>query len=391
MSYQGVDRRSGSRLVQGSPFDTSYHVAAVAVGVVSAALFGMALAGAHGDGAEVVSRLLEGVAATLLAVAAGHCVLRWRLTGAASALWAAAGIALAGPVAIAARGLLPALLAAHRPAQALAGGCVIAGLIALGRAVLGAGVDDRARPRRLAAVLVPVAAAATAFTWAADVDLPLGEAGWTPDRFAGTLLALAWAGLGMASVLRASRVTARWTIAWLALTGGAFAVHALAVLVAADRDAAIGEAHALLLVVVALPVVWGARRDLHEAFAAQHRLLFTTTVEREEARRRAAAASALLERRAHKARNALMAIAGATSTLERYRSQLPPESRQQLADAVAVEVGRLQRLLDTEPDVASTAGGDALSPSLDGGDDVGVVADVDHARGSLVARGAGRR
>ena len=98
--------------------------------------------------------------------------------------------------------------------------------------------------------------------------------------------------------------------------------------------------------------VAGATRGLQRLFALRSGDLFQSTVEAQFAEARIAAHRALAEEQAHEARNALMAIEGATTTLERYRHRLDTETRERLARAVTAEIERMQRLVhQRSPDV----------------------------------------
>src|SRR3546814_19631109 len=67
------------------------------------------------------------------------------------------------------------------------------------------------------------------------------------------------------------------------------------------------------------------------------------------------------DQRAHSARNALCAIAGATQILERHHDRIPLETRASLVESVAAEVAHLPDLLAA--DLADQAAVPPVSPA----------------------------
>jgi signal transduction histidine kinase len=90
----------------------------------------------------------------------------------------------------------------------------------------------------------------------------------------------------------------------------------------------------------------GALRQLLLDYRDQSASLLSARVSLASAQDRIQASRRRAEEQAHEARSALAAIDGASSTLERYRDRLPPDTRAQLMTAVKGEIRRLQRLVD---------------------------------------------
>ncbi len=109
--------------------------------------------------------------------------------------------------------------------------------------------------------------------------------------------------------------------------------------------------------------VLGGARDLDAAYREQRARLFGSVVDRGVDSARRAADDLLAAGRRHDAKSSITAIDGATTVLGRYAHDLDPAQRTRLHDAVADQIGRLQRLLDVTDD----AGADLpLAATLDG-------------------------
>ncbi|MGH8885896.1 MAG: sensor histidine kinase [Egibacteraceae bacterium] len=268
---------------------------------------------------------LQELTASLAAVVAVLCLLRWRVAGDAQALRIGLAMALYGVTGGATAGMLAAL----QPVSRLA---VIA---LLGYGLLAPLVKTRSDAAQ--AVLV------TLVTSVALTTLPHGS---RVPGLGGALPAALLLGLGAAYVtagVREGRQLFAWTgvvVAGLALTELRMAVPPLADS-ASSLDALCPAA--LLLGVLA------SYRDVQQAFAAQRRRMLASQATALEAEALARDLRAAQEERAHEASSALLAIESATGTLERYRDLLDGDTREALAAALQAEITRLRTLLDHVP------------------------------------------
>jgi len=197
---------------------------------------------------------------------------------------------------------------------------------------------------------------------ALGVEAALGWPFWAEEP-AWVLAALAgFAGLASlyatTAALRRARserhVLAGWLAAPLLLLAAAAFTRAAAHAAALGGEDWLVRSH--LLTGLALSgAVAGALRAIHHAFRSQDRKLYA-------AHRRVAADASLRadqRRRVHQARNAMLAIEGATSLLSHHYDRLPPEDRQRFSDAIRHEVRRLQQLMDP---LAADVGDDVPRP-----------------------------
>lgn len=386
-SYSGEDRRGAAHLHEASPFGAPYAAALTSCLILAAAVL---VAGSVRD-IDLTPALpaagLLGATAAVLSVAAGLCVLCWRLAGFAPALWIGAGLAVTGPMGIVLDGLLPeGSPDLVRSAAPVAG---IAALTCFGYATVQASVDARLRPLW---VLGGALFGSIVVSFAVDTvddrlgaDLAISVKGlWPALCFAG-----GWLALAAVCTDRSRRPGGRWLFAWLGVMAVAFSLDALVVAFSSLTARPVPVGHEGLLLAGALCGLWGAGRELHMSFVAQRVQLLSTKVSAEAADVKARRAAAEAEDRAHEARNALLAIEGATRTLERHHDTLPPDVRAGLADAVSAEIGRLQRLVTGDGAVRRPAPfgvAEALAPAVTGARAQGVDVVVD-IPGSLHAYG----
>lgn len=379
--YRGEDRRAPSGVQDGSlgPF--------IGVGVGLLAAMGLFTLGpVLGSWTSVVvdaSRLegqLDAAAVTMAAIAGALSLIRWRMVGEAASLWVGAAL-LALAVAIGIGTVVPdsgtpELLVWMQPASR------VAVLWLLFRALRAPEVDATLRLWRTALAAAGVAAAvALAFRLVPGLEILFASAGdalatGAADAPFGLVLMLAWVGFGVGFGFRGVR-TRRWLYAWFGLAFFGLAFAEVLRLVEQPADSLWATGPNALLVLGLLCAVVGATRELMRAFQQQQaRLLATMRSERSKDARLEAERQAL-EERAHEARNALLAIEGATHTLTRYRAHLDDTSGAGLAEAIEREIGRLQQLVSADR-VLSTKGEFRLA------DAVAAIAAAARSRGTTV-------
>jgi two-component system, OmpR family, sensor kinase len=300
--------------------------------------------------------LLEAAGATVAILAGCLGLVRWRLSGEARPLWLGAALIWFGTLTVGVAALLPAIQPTAldpRLLDSLRAGSRLAVIAALIYAALGSEVDARLRRRHafmplalataLGAALVQVPALAPLLGGATEqavggADRALGSAVLVALWLGGALLHL-WIGI------RGRRPLHAWTGLMMAGLGMA---EISRIVLLGDADLVWSAMTEVLRVLALLCGVAGVTVELQQSFAEQRGNLMRSMVSALTAEARIRAELAEQEERAHEARNALSAIEGATKTLERYREQLPPETREELATAVSAEIARLQRLVAKE-------------------------------------------
>lgn len=344
--YRGEDRRLAARTQPGAP-------ALLRDGCLVLVAVWATLATLPATDVDRVLPLLA-VATTALGMVVGTlCVARWLIAGEAPALVLGVGTlayaaVLVGVVEFV--GLIApedaALIERLRPAARL----TVLALFAAGALV--PMVDARVRP------LTVLGGALGVFT---GLALLPGLEVFTDGAI--TLGACGLAGVFGLRGLRRGH--------WLFVS---FALLLLALgLASVGMDSALGGP-AIRLVGLGL-ALRGALRQLLMEYRNQSASLLSTRVSLATAEDRIRDSRQRAEEQAHEARSALAAIEGASSTLERYRDRLPPDTRSQLLGAVKGEIKRLQRLVDpaTEP-----------SSAFDVAGVVGPLAAAERTRGTLV-------
>ena len=344
MGYSGHDRRSGALAELPATFGPSYFVALAGVVAVVVVVIGLR-AGTASVG-DVAPGLLP-LRIVICAVTAAMCLLLWRLSGAAASVLIAAALLLLGPVYGAVDKFSP--LVSDRRASSAAAAVTFVAIVLLLSAAWSPEVDDRAQPRRVVACSLSATVVVAVALWVlmpTSVSAPVGRIGRSDSLPAWLSLALAGAWLTVATrcvLVRPTRT--RSLLPWLGLMAVACGLQEATRGVGALTGHVAGDASATLLLVGVLCVLWGVGRDLQVAFASQRRELFVTQVSRDHAEAQVQAVRAEVEERAHEARNALMAIEGATRILERNHDRLPAATRAGLAEAIAGEVAQLQRII----------------------------------------------
>lgn len=332
--YRGADRR-GDTSDPGAAVDRSWVVGGVTLGALLVALAWVSFDGDL-DALGIAVRSAGTVLAIVVAFAS-H--LYWRATGrAAGYLVSMAGwlIAVAQLAELAARAATPGWIVIAAVALLLAA-------VWAGRAVVGPEVDTTSGPVREAivagaglAVGAGAAAAAVSFLEVSPVVLLqtthlLAAAAW------GTVTVI-----GFVRALRGAAILRAW-ITWVAaafsLSSGA---HHLAI-VQGDPWLPIAAAlrvSALLIAAIAVA------RGLSRSALARRDALYRETVRNHEREREKGDAEREL---AHEIRTALLAIEGATVTLQRHRDEADEEQREQLAAAVQAGIRHLRALVTEEP------------------------------------------
>lgn len=326
-----------------------------------------------------LGEVLDAVVVALAAVVALLAFVRWRLTGEARPLFLAAGAIAFGPVAIGLGELVPRVAdSGHSTLAAMSFAGRFVGGLAFIAAALWHEVDARLAPRWVLGAAPALAAA----TGAAVLGLAGGStvvSGPTAALAVAVTMAIA-AGFHT----RAARFFDRASHATIATAAGAIALAELTTsqvtASSASRGALLG---AFVLGAAGFVLLVGrGLRDLEIAFVTQRARLLETEIgmEAEAARRRAQEMAH--QERAHDARNSLLAIEGASVTLERYRDRLAPERRTQLAEAMTGEIARLQHLISGQGSEAETFDvARLLEPIVAAEDARGLVVEIDIPEG----------
>lgn len=325
-------------------------VVALAVAAVTASPFSASTAAAWSAGLNALAAGL-GVLVALLALL--H--LRW--TGQTRSVWL--GIAALVVVVLAAARASTGTAVSITPGGAARVAALAVAAVALAAAVWGPAVDERlGLGRALGETLLVLTV-----VWALVRGL-LRFGPWPPGPGSQFVLELV---LGVGLLLLAVGALrgadgnghaslAPWVTWLLAGLGVSVVARAFGHL---GNDAGV-LAGGMLRVVTMLTAVLGFGVVLWDTLLRQQRELYHRRIDSsaQETRQRELA---------HEANNALMAIEGATVTLERYRDRLADEDREALTSAVTDEIRRLQRLVAPPGD--GEAGTDAQG--ADGGDDAG--------------------
>jgi two-component system, OmpR family, sensor kinase len=321
------------------------------------------------DGSRVVDasllRLQLDAAAMAVAVLAGVlCVIRWRMTGDAPALWVGAALLFLGITTIGLDSLLARPRAGGVESEVLAWvhpATRITVLWLLYRALRSPQIDAAVRFLPTLFMAAGLTAALTvAFqllphlvvVFASAGDALVMQAEILP--YGAVLLTAAWVVFGAIFGFRGLR-SRRWLFAWIGLLFFALALAELLQLMElTDRSAWVAGPNALRLLGILCAVI-GATRELIRAYEEQQVRLLETLKSEKTKEARLAAEHRALEELAHEARNALTAIEGATRTIEHYRDRLDEDTRASLSDAITREIARLQTLVSPER-VRSSAG-----------------------------------
>ncbi len=351
-AYVGPDRRTDG-LVDRRAAGWDEHIARR---IWRAAGVGLMVVGALAVAAVTVNPLSASAAATwsagLNALAAGLGVLvtllallhlRW--TGQTRSVWL--GIASLVVVVLAAGGASAATAMSVTPGGAARAAALAVAAIVLATAVWGPTVDERLGLRRALGETLLV----LTVVWVLVQGL-LRFGPWPPGPDSQFVLEIV---LGIGLLLLAvgamrdaggdSHVNLAPWVTWL-LAG-------LGVSVVARAFGYLGNdawvlAGGMMRVVTMVTAVLGLGVVLWDTLLRQQRELYHRRIDSsaQETRQRELA---------HEANNALMAIEGATVTLERYRDRLADEDREALTSAVTDEIRRLQRLVSL-PDDEEEAG-----------------------------------
>jgi two-component system, OmpR family, sensor kinase len=264
-------------------------------------------------------------------------------------VWRATGEVRACRVGTAAWLLVGACLLEIATGTALTGGAVLLRIVACTGAAgwmlwayLGPDIDTSVRQP----TDVLVAYCATIGTWVTisvtASSLAVPETGLTAAMHlvAGTVWAIA-AAVGLLRAVAAPSVYLGW-LAWL---GVAFAVAELARFTALlHNDGWILAASGLWTSGLLLAAI-GAVSSLSRHVVARRTHLYEVALRHAEHERHRRTGE---RETAHELRNAVLAIEGASLTLDRYGSRIAPEDRRQLADAVTEGFSHLRALLDQE-------------------------------------------
>ena len=342
--YRGRDRRAliaAGQSATGRPF----FIAGFGLAILTAFVFVLNASGAVDDDLSSVAASFELSAGALGIVAATLGAVRWRLAGDARALWVATAVGTYSVLSIALVQLLFQLYAdAPRIAAWIHPASLFVALALFGVALRSHEVDARLQPQ----ITFGLALAGFSVTGLIMVVTPVN--GWLADSAdtgqsaLSSVIALAWAGLATAYILRGLR-DGRVLFAWfgLAMFGLTLAELTHALTYPPGNGLALGSA--VIRCIALLYAVVGVTRELQLLFASQSSRLLNTMVDTLSSHASLQAAQERQEELAHEARNALTAIEGATQTLERFRDNLDDETRRALALAVSDEIGRLQRLV----------------------------------------------
>jgi signal transduction histidine kinase len=336
--YQGEDRRgllAADHLSPGSGF-----VTASAALLVLVAILLVARPAAPGlFDATTLTAQLDAAAFMVALLLAAACLVRWKLVGEASVLWLAAAALVYALSVLGAGYVLTSSLRVNDATVVpfLITGSIVA-LVAGVCAVIWHPVDTGLAPWRVALrllVVVPVVELA--------LHLRPGLAESAP-----VLVIVGWTTLAVVALVRGMRQR-RHLLSWFALLFVAlafaelFAATPLAGGVVAELSPSLLRGTGLLLALV------GVARELARSYIRQGAQLLESKASELTAEARLEAGLVEQAERAHEATNALAAIEAATITLQRYQDRLPPDSRNELSQAVSAEVRRLQALVAAQP------------------------------------------
>ena len=339
-SYRGPDRRQrfiGPQLTE--PTGGMLKPAAVIVaGTLLPAL------AAFGDGSTFTTTagLLQ-MFADLAGVAAGVALLVcWKVSGRALPAWLGVAFIDLGILELA-YGRLQLLGgptgAASNPFGRLIP-CVLAAL-AIGGALRAPEVDARLDPVRAVCVTVPVGVVALGLAATLAHRQPASQSVVVLARSLCGVVWLALASLTLISRHRSSASTGTWVAAYLltlSLSEGLAA--ALGGLAAGALIAGTGVLAASALALI------GGFRELKSTLRSQERHALGLRSDADRLRGQLEQERADLEDQLHDLRNAVTGIRSADSTLRRYAGRLDERTRAGLADALTMELNRLQALID---------------------------------------------
>jgi signal transduction histidine kinase len=327
-AYQGVDRRRvGPR---GPTPDRTWIIAGVALGVLLVALHGVAVI----SDPEHLRVGVRSAGLVLGVVSAVASLLFWRTTG------HAAGVSLSTAGWLLTLGFLIEILRPPDMVVAAAAAMLLAA-VWVGRAITGPEVDTAVAPSRQALTAV----VSVALLWGAGsaATALLGPSSRTVILGAHLVVALAWTVVAVIGFVRAVRGTCllRAWAAWMALAL-ALSVTTYGLGHVLDPDLlVVGSTLRLCALLVAsigaavgIHLAASVRRDQLYDQAANH---LVEDAQRDESDRE----------RDHEIRNALMAIEGATQTLNRNRQRLDAEQRAHLDEIIRAGTRHL-RLLVTD-------------------------------------------
>lgn len=288
---------------------------------------------------------LRVAALALAGVVVAASVRLWHATGEARAVHGAT-LGWLLTLVLLARLLVPGTVAGVTLAAAL----TAAATIPVWRAAWGPAVDTGSSHVREVAITLGAALAVwvsllTVVPWALPPGTDLAPV-------LHLLLAAAWAvtaGGALLRVLHAGSHLLGW-LAWSAVAVGlAEGARTVALLHPGRGFTFVGVALITSAMVLAAT---GAVAGLARAATAGRTRLHHVV---EDGRRREAARRSAFEEQTHELRGALLAIEGATLTLQRHRADLPEELRTELTAAVVDQIAQLRDLLDPHPDTAPLA------------------------------------
>lgn len=376
-SYRGPDRRRSARPESGSPFDRSF---AVALGVILVA-FLIALrpwAPVDPTGLDGEDYLAFG-ASSVLAVSSVLLIARWRVNRTTTALWAAIANGLIA-VTIVVRCIASSEITDSESLRSVGLAFAVVSMAVGLLSAVAPTVDGSVRGVRL--LVVPaMTVAGIVFLSVAFIALELGlpaHGGDGAGAVKSLTLTTGWVLLTAAWLWRA-RKDQDWALGWLGLLALTMALSEVSIAVATAADRPVSLDMLVLLLVGALCAGRGATRALQVAIDVQAWELDETRENMGAADHQAQSARAAAEERAHEARNALQAVGGAIQTLERYHEKLDPSVRSKLADGIAFELERLQKLVDVDETTAPPslfAVEDAVIPVVEGARGQGMSIDV---------------
>lgn len=346
-----------ARPAPGSGASRSYLAGATLLLAAVALVAGLATAGTQFDPAQAdqLRRVLETTTALAAVAVFALCRAMWRQGGEAVALWVGMATLLMGVAAATRPELLTPLLAGRGPrppaleavSQAAALEAVV--LFAAGLAVTP--VRERVRPLPLLgaaagvlAVLVPLLRAAPRLQTALSID-QLTSAHGGGHVLAGAAVLAAWVAVAAGYILRELRE--RWRYTWGGLLLFALALGRVALGASRSGNAwSVGGPG-----LEALGMAWAAvacHLQLDRLQDDQRARLLDSELEAETAEVRERLRAANVRTRRHDLVNAITAIDGAATILEREFDRLSPSDRETLASVLGSGTERLRQLLAQE-------------------------------------------
>lgn len=353
-AYRGADRRG---TLQSDGLDDTY---ALATALLLAVTVGLGIVGSRHDTISLVkaaglTSLFQTMTAAFAAVGFVLCVLRWRVAGDAAMLWVGAALLVYGVVEIGMAELIVPLLGTSQRLHALVPATYAAGF--LGTAILLFGglisppVDAGLRPlwvvlNALAGVGILGVALDHAPAVTRHITNTRAGAGTGEHPVATLWLIVPMAGAGIAYVWKAAR--GRAMLGWPGTAILALTLAELASEISRAPGELWGPGAELLRSFGLLLLVGGTSLEIDRSYRQQGGRLLETEVARRTAETRTRALRASMRLRRHDVGNALMAIEGAASTLQRYNEVLDPATRTSLTEMLGLEIERLQGLVSQE-------------------------------------------